>query len=94
MFIFHSVYLKPVAEVDLHLGAHRAWLRTLYESGVAIISGPKIPRTGGVIMLKAGSRTEAEAIMQNDPYVIAGIALYECIEFEAKSFADALKLLI
>ena len=94
MFIFHSVYLKPVAEVDLHLEAHRAWLKTLYASGIAIVSGPKIPRTGGVIMLKASSLAEAEAIMQNDPYTLAGIARYECIEFEAKSYAEALKPLI
>ena len=55
MFALYSVYLKPVEEVDRHLEAHRAFLKTLYEKGITICSGPQIPRTGGFILMNASS---------------------------------------
>ena len=87
MFAFHSVYLKPLEEVDKHLADHRAFLRTLYEQNITICSGPQIPRTGGFILMNAASKEEAMAFMSNDPYVIHGVAEYAVIEFEVKSFA-------
>ena len=87
MIALHSVYLKPIEEVDKYLPAHRAFLKTLYEQGITICSGPQIPRTGGFILMNAAGKTEALEIMKNDPYVIQGLAEYTMIEFELKSFA-------
>lgn len=36
MFAIHSVYLKSPDIVDEHVGAHRAFLKTLYEKGITI----------------------------------------------------------
>jgi uncharacterized protein YciI len=88
MFAFHSVYLKPLEEVDKHLKAHRSFLKNLYVKGIAICSGPQIPRTGGFILMNAASKAAALEIMANDPYVINGVAEYSIIEFEVKSFAE------
>ena len=87
MIALHSVYLKPIEEVDKYLPAHRAFLKTLYEQGITICSGPQIPRTGGFILMNAAGKTEALEIIKNDPYVIHGLAEYTMIEFELKSFA-------
>lgn len=91
MFVFHSVYLKPIGEVDLHLPAHRAFLKDLYDRGITVCSGPQVPRTGGFIMLKAPDPAAARQIMQDDPYVIHGVAEYAMIEFEVRSCAEAFK---
>ena len=91
MFAFHSVYLKPLVEVDQYLEAHRAFLKTLYDQGITICSCPQIPRTGGFILLNAASRAEALEIMKNDPYMIHGVAEYSVIEFEVKSFAEGFR---
>jgi uncharacterized protein YciI len=88
MFAFHSVYLKPLDEVDQYLAAHRAFLKDLYSKGITVCSGPQIPRTGGFILLKAVNMAEAVEIMKSDPYVINGLAEYSAIEFEVKSFAE------
>jgi uncharacterized protein YciI len=88
MFAVHSVYLKPVEGVDKHLDAHRAFVKTLYEKGIAICSGPKIPRTGGFILMRATSKEAAQEIMQSDPYVIHRVARYDVIEFEVRSRAE------
>ena len=94
MFAIHSVYLKPIDEVDKHLDAHRAFLKTLYAKGVTICSGPQVPRTGGFILMNAASKAEALEIMKNDPYSINGVAEYSVIEFEVKSFADAFSVFL
>jgi uncharacterized protein YciI len=91
MFAIHSVYLKPLEEVDHYLEAHRAFLKNLYAKGITICSGPQIPRTGGFILMNAASKAEALEIMKNDPYVIHGVAIYSVIEFECKSFAEGFR---
>jgi len=88
MFAVHSVYLKPIEEVDKYLDPHRAYVKSLYEKGIAICSGPKIPRTGGFMLMKATNKEEALEIMKHDPYVIHGVARYDVIEFEVRSRAD------
>ena len=94
MFAFHSVYLKPLEVVDQYLEAHRAFLKVLYKKGITICSGPRIPRTGGFILLNAKNLTEAREIMDHDPYVINGVAQYSVIEFECRSCADGFKQFI
>jgi uncharacterized protein YciI len=91
MFAFHSEYLKPLEVVDQHLEAHRAFLKALYAKGVTICSGPQVPRTGGFILLNAPTREEALQIMENDPYVIHGVARYSVIEFEVRSCAEGFR---
>jgi len=94
MIAVHSVYLKPIKEVDKYLDAHRAFLKDYYAKGVIICSGPQIPRTGGFILMNAKSRSEALEIMKNDPYVIEGVAEYSFIAFEARSFAPGFEKFI
>jgi len=91
MFAVHSVYLKTIEEVDKYLPEHRSFLKPLYEKGIAICSGPKIPRTGGFILMNATSKEEALGFMENDPYVINGVAQYAVIEFEVRSFAEGFR---
>jgi uncharacterized protein YciI len=88
MFAFHSVYLKPLEEVDRYLEAHRAFLKDLYARGITVCSGPQVPRTGGFIMLNASSKQAAREIMAKDPYVINQVAEYTLIEFEVRSWAE------
>ena len=91
MFAFHSVYLKPPEEVDKHLEAHRAFLKTLYRKGITICSGPQVPRKGGFILMNAHSKAEALELMNDDPYVINKVAEYSVIEFEVRSFAEGFR---
>jgi uncharacterized protein YciI len=94
MFAFHSKYLKPLEEVDKHLEAHRAFLQTLIPKKILVCSGPQVPRTGGFILINAPGLSEALKIMNGDPYVTAGVAKYEVIEFELKSCAAGFRDLL
>ncbi|CAD6367688.1 hypothetical protein SHEWT2_01798 [Shewanella hafniensis] len=94
MFVVLLAYKKPIAEVELHLAAHIAYLDEHFAAGTFVASGRKVPRTGGVILAKAESRTVLEAILHQDPFSIADVAEFEVIEFVPTKTAPGLESLI
>jgi uncharacterized protein YciI len=74
-------YRRPIEEVLLHQDAHRAYLRGLKDAGVLIASGPMQPRFGGMCLLRVADDdpTALDAVRDNDPFVLNGIAQYELI---------------
>lgn len=81
MFVFLSEYQKPLEEVDEHREAHLAFLAGLNEQGRILISGRRSPPAGGVVVIDAADLDEAKAIMAEDPFAKAGVAVYEAYEF-------------
>ena len=62
LFVVVLTYIRPLEEVDAAGPAHVAWLRRGYDRGVFLVSGRRVPRTGGVIIAKAASLPEVEAL--------------------------------
>ena len=85
MFVVVLDYLAPLHVIDQHLAAHRAHLAEQYAAGKLVVSGPLVPRTGGVIVARCGDRAEVEAMMQRDPFIREGVASYRVIEFVARA---------
>lgn len=81
MFLILLTYIKPIEEIDAHLVAHREYLDEGYRNNYFVVSGPRNPRTGGIIISQLTDRTQLEAILKNDPFHIYGVATYELIEF-------------
>lgn len=81
MFIVLLEYLKPLSEVDRFVAEHRAYLKTHYDAGHFLLSGRREPRTGGVIIARAATRAELEAILAADPFWREGIARHDIVEF-------------
>ncbi len=75
-------YRRTLDEVLSVADAHRAYLRTLYEAGTLLASGPLEPRNGGALLLRVPDAAELEtldSIRDNDPYVKHGMAQYELL---------------
>lgn len=81
MFVVLLNYLRPLAVIDELLPAHVAFLDEQYRTGVFLASGRRVPRTGGVILARAASREELDAVLAQDPFALAGAAAYEVVEF-------------
>ncbi len=88
MFVLLLTYTKPLAEVDALMRRHMAWLDAQYETGRFVVSGRRIPRTGGVIVARGDDREEIEALAASDPFVKGGVATCEVIQFRASQTAD------
>lgn len=93
MFIVILNYLQPLDEVDKHLAAHRAYLQEQYANGTFLMSGPKEPRTGGVILARADSREQLDAKLALDPFKVHGIAAYEVVQFTVRATCPGLEKL-
>jgi uncharacterized protein YciI len=89
MFIISITYTKPMTEIDGLLSAHRKFLNEQYENGMFLLSGRKVPRSGGIIIADALNRADVEAVIQLDPFYAAGVAEYEIIEFVPSMAAEA-----
>lgn len=88
MFIAILTYKKPIEEVDRFLQSHREFLARHYAAGDLFTSGPRVPRIGGVIMLKVDSREKVDAILSQDPFYINEIADYQIVEFTPTLFCS------
>ncbi len=88
MFIVIVNYKKPMSVVEQYLAAHREFLDRHFATGVIITSGPQVPRTGGIYMLRTTDREAAERLVAQDPFYVQEIADYKIIEFTPTKFAD------
>lgn len=80
-FLVDIHYLVPVEQLADILPDHRAFLGTGYERDLLLLSGPKEPRTGGIVIARAESQEELEAFFLNDPYHVKNVATHTIIEF-------------
>jgi uncharacterized protein YciI len=67
--------------IDQYLADHRNFLDEGYKNNYFIVSGPRHPRTGGIILSQLKEREQLENILKQDPYAIHHLAEYEIIEF-------------
>lgn len=81
MFVVLLKYPESLEQIDAHLIAHREFLDEGYRKNYFVTSGPRVPRTGGIIISQLTDRTQLENILNNDPFKIHGLAEYEIIEF-------------
>ncbi|HET9030282.1 MAG TPA: YciI family protein [Candidatus Aquilonibacter sp.] len=82
MFLLLSTYLKDQDEVDRWLPEHRAFLDRQYAAGRFLVSGPFVPRTGGIIVTMPMTREEVERILAEDPFVREGVSEYRIQEMK------------
>jgi uncharacterized protein YciI len=87
MFVIELIYKADLSEIDAHMRAHVAFLKTHYDAGTFLVSGRKIPREGGIILATGKTREQIEAIMAQDPFCARGLANVRIIEFRASQRA-------
>lgn len=94
MFIVSLTYKVELSEVDKHLDAHVAYLKKYYTLNKFIVSGRKVPRTGGIIIANFSTEAELNAVLKEDPFYIADVADYDIIEFAPTMAGKAFSVLI
>lgn len=81
MFLVMIHYKKPLETIEQYVVSHRAYLEEGYKKNYFIVSGPRNPRTGGIIISQLNNREKLEEIIQQDPFYLNKIADFEIIEF-------------
>ena len=93
MLIIEVKYKKPIEEVNQLLEAHRSFLDQYYDCGIFLASGPKEPRTGGIILAQT-TQDHIQTIIQEDPFFINDIADYSIIEFTPNKYNEKMKSIL
>ena len=91
MLVVLLTYEKPLAEIDRLMREHMRFIQEQYDAGLFVVSGRRVPRTGGVILARGTDRPGLEAIMARDPFVREGAARVEVIEFNPSQTAAGIK---
>ena len=96
LYVALSRPLVPKRELAPHLSAHIGFMIALEERGVLFASGPFFEQgevTGaGMTSVRATSLAEARAILEQDPFVVAGMRAFELHEWHLME--GALKLTV
>ncbi|WP_166973334.1 YciI family protein [Brevibacterium atlanticum] len=77
-----------MARIDRLLPDHREWLDEHFRTGTFVSSGPKQPRSGGVILARGISKEEVASVAASDPFILARAAVNRVITFTATKNAD------
>lgn len=93
MLIINLTYKVPLDQVDQYLEEHVQCLYAQYELGNFLVSGPKIPRDGGVILSNMETKADVMAAIEKDPFKMNGVAGYDIMGFLPRKTAEALAFL-
>jgi len=94
MFLIDIDYIRPIEEIEARTAEHRAWLDVQIAAGHLILAGPKVPRTGGVLIGRGGTKDEMVALLAQDPFQIHGLVKCQVTEFVGGRFNRALADLV
>ncbi|HVS90684.1 MAG TPA: YciI family protein [Mucilaginibacter sp.] len=81
MFIIDIHYTAPPEEVDKHRDGHVAYLKKYIENNTFLVTGRKVPATGGILIANAASREEVEKIITEDTFYQNKVAEMTITEF-------------
>jgi uncharacterized protein YciI len=90
MILIELKHIADSNEIDMHLQEHRRFLQENYNKGLLLVSGPKIPRSGGICIAMT-SLEDAKNLMKKDPFFIHNLSAYRFVEFEAVKMHDKVK---
>jgi uncharacterized protein YciI len=92
MFVISLNYIVSLTELDQHMDAHVKYLKKYYKADVFIMSGRKVPRTGGIIIAQADSKEILEKIIAQDPFHQHKLADFTITEFWRRKPTPTLKI--
>ena len=74
--------------------SHRAFLAKHYAAGTFLASGPKEPRTGGMILASCKSVEDLAAALAQDPFHMYEVAEYRVTKFHVRAAGPRLESLV
>ncbi len=94
MFVVNIVYIQDFQNIEPFVVKHREFLELYYQQGYFLVSGPKEPRTGGMLIAMIDNQEQLEKIFAQDPYCIHNLARYEFTQFKPVKYHQDIEHLI
>jgi uncharacterized protein YciI len=90
-FMVEITYLFPEDIITQTTPEHRAFLKAGYDCGLLLLSGPMVPRVGGIVVARAETLEAVQAFFRSDPYQLKDLASYRYVEFNPVFFQPFLE---
>lgn len=90
LFVVLLHYTKPIEEVNAVRPRHLEHIERHSRAGVFQAWARRDPPVGGVLIATAPDRATLDAIVAQDPYVLAGVARAEIVEYPAANVRGVL----
>lgn len=90
LFVVLLRYIVPLDTILALRPAHVDYLNQYYDNGTFLVSGPQVPRAGGLILARASSRSALMEILECDPFYLQKAIEYHVYEFEVNMCAPEL----
>lgn len=90
LFLITIEYKVELARVEPYFEPHIAFVKRYVEAGNFLLTGKKIPRTGGVILAKVESREELMKLLAEDPFVEFDLADFDITEIQLSQVSPEL----
>ena len=81
LYVVLVQYTEPLAAVDAVRTEHLAHVERWAEEGVFLAWARRAPPVGGVLVATAPDRATLDRVVAADPYLRAGVARVEIVEF-------------
>jgi len=92
LYVILINYTKPLADVDAVRARHIEHIERYASQGIFHAWARRNPPTGGVLIAMAPDRAALEAVVAQDPYVAAGVAQPEIVEFAAANISGVFRV--
>lgn len=93
LFITFLKFADNRAAASEHMDAHNAWIAKGFADGAFLSVGSLTSGDGGAILAHGENRTDHDARIAADPFVIEGIVTAETHEIAPKRAVEALDFL-
>jgi uncharacterized protein YciI len=84
-------YLAALEKIDAAMTKHVAFLDKYFASGVFMVAGRQVLRTGGGILARGKDRNALERIMKQNPFIRGKLATVDIVEFKVGKTAKGLQ---
>ncbi len=81
-FLITITYTVSAEQRSEVLPDHRVFLKTGYEKGWLLCSGPTADKTGGLVVARAPSLEDIQRFFEDDPYQQKNAATHAFAEFD------------
>ncbi|MCV7194816.1 YciI family protein [Mycolicibacterium brumae] len=76
-------YTQPIEVVDQTRPAHIDWVKAQIDAGKLLLAGRQETGAGGILVTSDIEPADVEAMIATDPYLLAGVAEYDRVGFNA-----------
>ncbi|MBY5559118.1 YciI family protein [Rhizobium leguminosarum] len=93
MFVVTLKFSANKARASALMEGHNAWIKQGFDDGIFLLTGSLQQSAGGAVLAHNTSRADLEMRLQQDPFVVGGVASADILEIAPGRTDDRLAFL-